>query len=295
MKRLSLVVFIIFLISFSYANDLLTFKMLNSNKEYYGFDNITLYKTGVYTENNEKIPIEYYTFHSERYAANYVYIDKNLAQLNRGSTTDKTQNTSGSAINNLLGLKKNEDDNDSTLSTSGSNLNYNGNTDYIIQGMVVIDNKANLIYYKSQETLKDYYKQKRTIRVQWDYKNSGYDIDIVDIRKPEGERNRHLFLKSSGKLPIMDNFKSFAYLYLIKNPVSVKRTEIKGLTIFNYAMKKKENTSFNPLYPGEGNTLPPDGKTKFYNLVPYIRKTLITQNNNSYYFDDFDFTLNLAK
>ena len=291
-KIFTLFIFMLFYV-FGSANNVLTFKILDSNKDYFGFDKLLYYKSGIFKEGDTNIPIEYYTFHSERYASHYVYIDKGATQSNSGAV-DKTKSPE-SPTNSLLGLSKNEDDNDNSLMNSQGDLDANVDTDYIIQGMVVIDKKANLIFYKSEELLKNYFNQKRTIRIIWDFKNRGYDIDIIDNRLPESKRKKHIFIPTSNKLPIMDNFKSFCYLYLLKNNITKRKIYVRGLTIFNYAMKKTENTSFNPLYPGEGNILPPEGKTRFYDLAPFIRKSPISRSGDNYYFDDFDFTINLQK
>ena len=247
MKKYILLSFIFFAI-FAFSDDLITFKIIDSNNNYLGFDNIKFYKEAQFNTGKVKIPIFYYVFHSERFAKYYVH----------GVPTSSSMDI---------------------------------NTDYIIQGMIIVDDKDNLIFFKSNETLTDFKDQKRTIKITYDFKNKGYLVNIEDPNRLRKEIIYSNFIKSE-PLPVIDDFKSFDYLYLLKNKFSSKEKSVKGFVIFHWAMVQRQSLTFVNIIPGEGDFNPPTGKTKFYPLEPKVFDIKITYNNKEYYVTNFSLAVN---
>ncbi|MCD6578984.1 hypothetical protein J7L48_05870 [bacterium] len=246
MKRYILFL-LLFFTALLFADGLMTFKIIDENNDYWGFDNIQFYKKAQYDTGSDTIPIYYYLFHSERFARYYV---------------------NGVPASSSLDI----------------------NTDYLIKGMIIVDAKDNLVFFKSEETLIDFKKQHRTIKITYDFKNKGYLVNIEDPNRLKKEIVYNNFIKSE-PLPVIDDFKSFDYLYLLKNKFSSKQKTVKGLMVFHWAMVQRQSLTFVNIIPGEGDFNPPTGKTKFYPLEPKIFDIKITNNGKEYYFTNFSLSV----
>ncbi len=165
-------------------------------------------------------------------------------------------------------------------------------TDYVIQGMIVVDRSGDCIYYKSEEHIKGVDGQKRTVTIQWNHDKGEYLINILDPMRLDSKRNiTHNKVPDCGaRIPIFSKLHSSLHLYTLYHDIHDTFIKVEGINPYHYALRRKlKSMSANSLHPDIIIYPPPDGKTWFFTVHPHLGKFEVGRSQSGrIYFPKFD-------
>ncbi len=180
------------------AQDLRSF-VVYENTLYIGFDNIELYKS----EYSDKAKgfLNYYVFYSERYFEDITagYLNGKALRPSRAKNYE---------------FSDNQDEDFEAEFYESEEAQTRGETDFIIKGMIVLDEKGGLVFFKSEEILKDGNIQYRVIRAEWNFGKKMYEITVDDKKRSADGKIESFELKTGKMIPVLSYLISFAFLDL---------------------------------------------------------------------------------